>query len=1709
MMKTQKIIGGLILWLVLGVVQSFAATITNIAVASSTGTSATVTWTTNSASTSQVLYGLNGTTTSSTTTDQHLVTSHSVTVTGLVAGQVYSYKVSSIDTGGVSTSSVNTFQLCSGGGPTAGYTNVTGTVGVAYAQGLLSATWVNDSGVSTSSPTICGVAFPTTITSVLTTTGNLALQLPDNNSIIPSPGRWQLSIANATGNVGQFSITTAITGNSIGLTSQLQTAASGQLQLTYYDPATGSFDPPISAAPSGGQTQSLSLLPTSINFNTVQTLTPSGAVTVNIANTGTLAVTLAFASFTNSDFSSPNSTACNGILQSGAVCPFQVIYTPSSVASDVGTLNFTTDIAALPNRSVSLSGIGTSAATYPLNVTSTDNGFGTVLSSEVPPKINCIIAPPNPPTGNCSTNYADGTAVRLTATNGAASLFQSFNGASCSVSPCDLVIASPGFTVTADFALTAPVVTPSGAVNPTSIPFGTVTTGTTSPVQNVSISNTSTTLPLTVNSVIISDSHFTSSNQNICNGIFSPLASCVVPLFFTPTAGVTSTGTLTVNTNAPIDPTNPLTLLQVSLSGTGTALATFPLSINGGTSTGSGRVTSDVGGINCLIAPPAAPSGICSVNFTTGTIVTLTALALNGGTFASFSGCSLSASPGACTVSAATTVAANFNAPIPTFVLTVTGTGQGIGTITSDVGGISCNSNAGVLSGACSATFDDGTVINLTESPSGSCTGGACTFNQWTGISGCTTASTCVVTLHANVTASGDFVQPAGGSPLTKIQTITGGTPGGAAIAFVQACQNSATAPTNFTSLTVNCNITPGNGVIAFVRSVETNTQTWTVSDSAGQSWSQTTSGYNATTNNYRAGMHYFSNSAALTSVTVNFGTTQTNDAELIVLEFSGLAAASLEDSSVNAHNDSGSTTITSGALTTTNANDVLIFCDAAAGAAGPFTAGASYTIPTNGQSNTRSACQYRIVAGTVSGLQVSMTSTGAFVAVDIFAGFKGTAANTTVTGNWAQAQNAADLIVCKAAWSDNTTTVSAVADTKGNTYTQVTNSPKTIAGLSVAMYYAQNILAALAGANTTTLTLTASPTTKKLECLEYSGAPTSGALDASVGATGTGTAISSGNVTSTVTNDFLVGADAVAGTITANSPNFTQQISTSIGDVEDRSVTTAGAYSFTPTQSTAVNWAALLAAFKTSGTTPTFTVSLAGAGTGSGTITGGGFNCTITAGVLSGVCSVIATSGSTLSIVASPTGGSAFVTYTGGGCSTQANCLTAAITTNTVITANFSIGGARNFFVNGSTGSDNNSGLCAVAGTPAGCTGPWATIEKADNTITLGPTGVCTAASGWYSASGYAACVHVASATYNIGAEQIQDKAGTSATLRVGWISDTKYGALVRQNASGSSIIWLDRGQWSDIIGFDVSTNQSGTNVGTYGLDANADHIRFIGNKVHDIATGACADAGGGGITNSSSATTDVQAIGNTVFKVGTPGSCRFYHGIYFNVLNPVIENNLAYDNAAWGLTCRHICSGGIISNNTVFANGGYGLGNGPSSGNPLVCCTSGTLSGVGGGILVGNDSGSETTTTITNNIVFNNGAANGVPSGYGCGIWDFHNTLATSLVANNIVRNDSTGNGAVGGTACTNTVGGTGGGIAVGLSATVTGNLFVVPGFVNYQSDGSGNYSLTAVSPARNAATLNCAPGISNCTPLNDFTFAAPRPQGPAIDIGAYEVP
>ena len=207
------------------------------------------------------------------------------------------------------------------------------------------------------------------------------------------------------------------------------------------------------------------------------------------------------------------------------------------------------------------------------------------------------------------------------------------------------------------------------------------------------------------------------------------------------------------------------------------SLATCSLSLTvAKAGTGSGTVTSNPAGINC--------GATCSSSYSSGTSIILSAAASVGSTFAGWSGGGCSGT-GTCTVTlnANTTVTATFN--VVNYTLTVTKSGMGSGTVSSNPAGINCGAT-------CSATFGGGSSITLTATPNTSSK-----FAGWSG-GGCSGTGTCALTLGASTTVNAKFnpadckITPPGGKHIFVTSTTYSGPSVRTNAATNTICQNLA-----------------------------------------------------------------------------------------------------------------------------------------------------------------------------------------------------------------------------------------------------------------------------------------------------------------------------------------------------------------------------------------------------------------------------------------------------------------------------------------------------------------------------------------------------------------------------------------------------------------------------------------------------------------------------------------------------------------------------------------------------------------------------------------------------------------------------------------------------------------------------------------------------------------------------------------------------
>ncbi len=168
---------------------------------------------------------------------------------------------------------------------------------------------------------------------------------------------------------------------------------------------------------------------------------------------------------------------------------------------------------------------------------------------------------------------------------------------------------------------------------------------------------------------------------------------------------------------------------------------------------GTGTITSAPAGLNCAINGTAS-TGTCAFTFPGDIQVVLTATPAVGTELIGWAGDCSGTQGAACTVSMnqARNVGVVFRALRS---LNITAAGTGVGTVNSDLGGISCFASLGTVSGTCANTFFEGTVVTLQAIP-----GGNSTFGGWTGDCAGVTSRVCQVTMNAARTVTARFDAP-------------------------------------------------------------------------------------------------------------------------------------------------------------------------------------------------------------------------------------------------------------------------------------------------------------------------------------------------------------------------------------------------------------------------------------------------------------------------------------------------------------------------------------------------------------------------------------------------------------------------------------------------------------------------------------------------------------------------------------------------------------------------------------------------------------------------------------------------------------------------------------------------------------------------------------------------------------------------------------
>jgi hypothetical protein len=416
----------------------------------------------------------------------------------------------------------------------------------------------------------------------------------------------------------------------------------------------------------------------------------------------------------------------NNVIQLPATLP----PLPSAINFNVPTVTFAANIAAVagarPLVPESTATTHLAANFFTVSVTLAGLGSGSVAST--PSGLTCGTT--------CSYVFSTATQITLTPTG---SGFAGWSGGTGSATVCNGTTGACTFTPTSDSNITATFNVPP----PSPLTISTAGTGTGSVSCNVN-----------------------SGGFGPCAGPYADGTSIVLQA--TATSGSTFTGWTNGFGNATVCPNSPANC-SFTLNTNTTVTANFVLnavtqfSVTSSTATGNGGG----GTVQCN----AGPCG----SYPVGTLISITPTPNSASLFSSWSNgtgsvdANCSNDAGACTftLTANTSLTANFNRP----TLNVIVGGAGTGTVNSNLAGINCTTN-------CTAPFDKGTVVTLTASGAG--------FSGWSG-GGCSGTGTCPVTLNVSTSVTATFgavsAAPtfkfigAPGRQLLAINPVSPGTP--------------------------------------------------------------------------------------------------------------------------------------------------------------------------------------------------------------------------------------------------------------------------------------------------------------------------------------------------------------------------------------------------------------------------------------------------------------------------------------------------------------------------------------------------------------------------------------------------------------------------------------------------------------------------------------------------------------------------------------------------------------------------------------------------------------------------------------------------------------------------------------------------------------------------------------------------------------------
>ncbi len=316
-------------------------------------------------------------------------------------------------------------------------------------------------------------------------------------------------------------------------------------------------------------TASVSLAPNPVTFAAQQAGSTSAAQTVTLSNSGGAALSISGVTISGTNASSFTQTNnCGSTVNAGSSCAISITFSPSAAGAYTATVNVADNATGSP-QSVTLNGTGTApqVSLLPSPLIFGDQLVGTMSAAQKVTLANNGTAALNvtsialtgtnasafSQTNTCGATVAAGSSCSITAIF-APTTVGSFSG---SINVSDNVTGSPQ-----SVALSGTGTAPQAALAPSLLSFNNQTTGTTSAVQNVTLSNAGT-AALSITSIVLSGGTAASFSQtNNCGASLAASASCTIAVTFAPTALGAASTTLAVTDSV----AGPQTL---AISGTG------------------------------------------------------------------------------------------------------------------------------------------------------------------------------------------------------------------------------------------------------------------------------------------------------------------------------------------------------------------------------------------------------------------------------------------------------------------------------------------------------------------------------------------------------------------------------------------------------------------------------------------------------------------------------------------------------------------------------------------------------------------------------------------------------------------------------------------------------------------------------------------------------------------------------------------------------------------------------------------------------------------------------------------------------------------------------------------------------------------------------------------------------------------------------------